>query len=72
MVHSSLLTIALATLAVFTSSIQGRAIEAVEKRQDGFHWINTWTSMPQLVESGNMPPSTFVRLSYNVHRRKLT
>jgi hypothetical protein len=68
MVHSSFLTIAFATLAVFAPSIQGRAIEAVEKRQDGFHWINTWTSMPQLVESSNMPPSPFVRISFKHHR----
>jgi hypothetical protein len=70
MVRSSLLTIASATLAVFIASIQGRAIEPVdvEERQDGSHWINTWTSMPQLVESGNMPPSPFVRVSCTLHR----
>ena len=36
---------------------------SLEERQDGFHWVDTWTSMPQLVESNNMPPSPFgVRL----------
>ncbi|KAF2000266.1 lipolytic protein-like protein G-D-S-L family [Amniculicola lignicola CBS 123094] len=30
-----------------------------EKRQDANHWVAAWTSMPQLVESGNMPPSPF-------------
>jgi hypothetical protein len=68
MVYSSILTVALATFAIFTPSIHGRAIEAVEKRQDGFHWVNTWTSMPQLVESSNMPPSPFVRVTYGVYQ----
>ncbi|KAH8885865.1 SGNH hydrolase [Thozetella sp. PMI_491] len=26
---------------------------------DDFHWVDTWTSMPQEVESSNMPPSPF-------------
>ncbi|KAG9189834.1 hypothetical protein G6011_06702 [Alternaria panax] len=34
-------------------------IEAVKKRQEASHWINTWTSMPQLVEWSNMPPAQF-------------
>lgn len=29
------------------------------ERQDDFHWVDTWTSMPQLVEPNNMPPSPF-------------
>ena len=60
--HSSILSVALATLAILSPSIHGRAIEPLGKRQDGFHWVNTWTSMPQLVESNNMPPSPFVSL----------
>lgn len=28
---------------------------------DDYHWVASWTSMPQLVESNNMPPSPFVR-----------
>lgn len=63
MVYSSIITVAFATLAIFSPTIQGRAIETVDKRQDGYHWVNTWTSMPQLVESGNMPPSPFVRIT---------
>ncbi|KAF2728536.1 lipolytic protein-like protein G-D-S-L family [Polyplosphaeria fusca] len=32
----------------------------IEQRQDAdYHWVNTWTSMPQLVESSNMPPSQY-------------
>jgi hypothetical protein len=72
MVYSSILTVAFATLAIFTPSIHGRAIEAVQKRQDGFHWVNTWTSMPQLVESSNMPPSPFVCIIYGVCQTRLT
>jgi hypothetical protein len=61
MVHS-FLTIAFATLAIISPGINARAIDTLDKRQDGYHWLNTWTSMPQLVESNNMPPSPFVYL----------
>lgn len=27
---------------------------------DDYHWVDTWTSMPQEVESSNMPPSPYV------------
>lgn len=29
---------------------------------EDYHWVATWTSMPQLVEQSNMPPSPFVSL----------
>lgn len=29
--------------------------------RQGGHWVNTWTSMPQLTEPGNMPPPPFTR-----------
>ncbi|KAK4235906.1 hypothetical protein C8A03DRAFT_17403 [Achaetomium macrosporum] len=29
------------------------------RADDGWHWVATWTSMPQLVEQSNMPPSPF-------------
>ena len=53
---------AVAAFAIFSTTASGRAIEplALETRQDGYHWVDTWTSMPQLVESSNMPPSPFV------------
>jgi hypothetical protein len=51
---SSFLFIAFA----FSPAANGRALD---KRQDGSHWVDTWTSMPQLVEQSNMPPSPFVR-----------
>jgi hypothetical protein len=25
------------------------------------HWVNTWVSMPQLTEPGNMPPGSFTQ-----------
>jgi len=37
----------------------------VEKRQTDYHWVDTWTSMPQLVEPDNLPPSPFVRSHYH-------
>ena len=27
----------------------------------GAHWVNTWTSMPQLTEPGNLPPAPFTQ-----------
>jgi hypothetical protein len=63
MVRISILHVAFATLAILSPAVRGLAIEPVEKRQDGYHWVNTWTSMPQLVESNNMPPSPFVRFT---------
>ena len=54
-------SVALAAFALATN-IQGLAIDPFAKRQDGSHWVDTWTSMPQLVESNNMPPSPYVRI----------
>ncbi|ERT01051.1 hypothetical protein HMPREF1624_02288 [Sporothrix schenckii ATCC 58251] len=34
-----------------------RAVPTLEA--DEGHWVDTWTSMPQLVEQSNMPPSAF-------------
>ncbi|KAF1937327.1 SGNH hydrolase, partial [Clathrospora elynae] len=59
MFYSSVLSATFATLSIFAPAVSGLAIEHIDKRQDGYHWINTWTSMPQLVESSNMPPSPF-------------
>lgn len=56
------LAVVFATLATLSSTVNGLAIETVDKRQDSNHWVDTWTSMPQLVESNNMPPSQFVSL----------
>jgi hypothetical protein len=60
MIYSSFLPVAFAALSILSPTVNGRAIEAI-KQQDASHWINTWTSMPQLVEASNMPPSEFVR-----------
>jgi hypothetical protein len=56
----SFFAVVLATIATLSATTSGRVIDAAEKRQDGSKWVTTWTSMPQLVESGNMPPSQFV------------
>ena len=53
---SHIFSVAFTALAVFGS---GGSARAVEKRQDESHWVSAWTSMPQLVESNNMPPSQF-------------
>lgn len=39
---------------------------------DDFHWVATWTSMPQLVEPENLPPAPFVRRSFLVTKGRLT
>lgn len=40
-------------------------LKALEKRQaNASHWVDTWTSMPQLVETANLPPSPFVGFSH--------
>ncbi|MFD6427051.1 SGNH/GDSL hydrolase family protein [Streptomyces sp. NPDC060198] len=38
----------------------GRSATA-HARQAGTHWVNTWTSMPQLTEPNNMPPAPFTQ-----------
>ncbi|KAF1958993.1 SGNH hydrolase [Byssothecium circinans] len=53
-----LLTLLFATSPLFTPT-SSRALPAGEKRQESSKWVSTWTSMPQLVESSNMPPSPF-------------
>ncbi|KAL6712561.1 hypothetical protein ACN47E_000438 [Coniothyrium glycines] len=59
MIHTSLVSWAIVVFATFPFQASSRATTAIEERQDGYHWVNTWTSMPQLVESSNMPPSPF-------------
>ncbi|KAF2751666.1 hypothetical protein M011DRAFT_434607 [Sporormia fimetaria CBS 119925] len=43
-------------LVAFSAQATTRTID---KRQDDSHWVTAWTSMPQLVETNNMPPSPF-------------
>ncbi len=60
-VAASLLLLSQQTVAVPTPEL---GCDVVSKRADeNYHWVATWTSMPQLVESSNMPPSPFVRTS---------
>ena len=63
----SLIAAALAAITIVPSPVGARALVPLEQRQEDFHWVNTWTSMPQLVESNNMPPSPFVGLFLNKH-----
>ena len=35
---------------------------SVTPRQEPNHWVSAWTSMPQLVEPDNLPPSPYVSL----------
>jgi hypothetical protein len=60
----SLLVTVLLDSVCLSSPVAGTPIgflKALEARQaNGSHWVDTWTSMPQLVETANLPPSPFV------------
>ncbi len=45
---------------------------ALTERADDNHWVATWASMPQLVESSNMPPSSFVCTSTRSDNRRIS
>jgi lysophospholipase L1-like esterase len=48
-------TSAVAALVLSAKPVNGRAETGTSSR----HWVNTWTSMPQLTEPGNLPPAPF-------------
>ncbi|KAF2841529.1 hypothetical protein M501DRAFT_970115 [Patellaria atrata CBS 101060] len=57
---SSFLALSLLSSTVSTAAIDVR--ELLQHRQANgseLHWVDTWTSMPQLVEQNNLPPSPF-------------
>ncbi|KAK3297435.1 SGNH hydrolase-type esterase domain-containing protein [Chaetomium fimeti] len=59
-IAASLLLLSPHTSAVPTPEDAGSSRDALAPRQDAdWHWVATWTSMPQLVEPNNMPPSPF-------------
>lgn len=55
---------ALKGLALLTLTPCAASAPSFQKRQNesDYHWVPTWTSMPQLVEPQNLPPAPFVRL----------
>ena len=62
---SRLLAVGLAASFIGFDAVNARAVlngDILEARQNGsdFHWVDTWVSMPQLVESNNLPPSPYV------------
>src|SRR5262245_33816153 len=48
---------------VLNGSGQGAAAHAgtVSRPRPPGHWVDTWVSMPQLTEPGNMPPAPFTQ-----------
>ncbi|KAI1750684.1 SGNH hydrolase-type esterase domain-containing protein [Xylaria castorea] len=51
-----------AACLLWTTCVVGSPLDAekLKQRQDAdSHWVATWTSMPQLVEQSNLPPSPF-------------
>lgn len=51
----------LALLALTTPAASSPSFQKRQNESD-YHWVSTWTSMPQLVEPDNLPPAPFVRL----------
>jgi lysophospholipase L1-like esterase len=54
----SITNVLLATVVVAMSPAAGIATSHPEVSR---HWVNTWASMPQLTEPGNMPPAPFTQ-----------
>ena len=49
----------LALLALATPTASSPSFQKRQNESD-YHWVPTWTSMPQLVEPQNLPPAPFV------------
>lgn len=58
------LTVGAALLCVLSNYASAAPVEAaaIPKHKEDYHWVDTWTSMQQIVEPGNLPPAPFVRL----------
>lgn len=68
----NVLTVLLAATSVFATptslnskrdtffTINDNAID-----RKGWHWVDTWTAMPQLTESTNLPNPPYVRFVFN-------
>lgn len=55
-------TVAAAVAVVLTTQgITGRDVVPAGPESSRPHWVNTWTSMPQLTEPGNLPPAPFTQ-----------
>ncbi|KAI0425715.1 SGNH hydrolase-type esterase domain-containing protein [Xylaria sp. FL1042] len=60
MMKFKLLSAAACLLWITCVSGSPLGIQKLERKQDAdSHWVATWTSMPQLVEQSNLPPSPF-------------
>lgn len=51
-----------------STSVGGRADNQIDTQIDEFHWVATWTAMPQLVEPANLPPEPFVCFESSLHK----
>ncbi|RDB26787.1 hypothetical protein Hypma_005279 [Hypsizygus marmoreus] len=59
MLGLKVLATVLITVSAVLPSVRASVVP-VEKRED-YHWIDTWTNMPQLVEQNNLPPAPFLQ-----------
>jgi hypothetical protein len=61
MLATKSLDLAFKALAFLNFPNKAAAARAVEARSENSnHWVATWTSMPQIVEPNNLPPTPFV------------
>ena len=51
------------TLLALTTTAASLPSHQKRQNESDYHWVPTWTSMPQLVEPNNLPPAPFVRLN---------
>ncbi|GII24007.1 SGNH hydrolase [Planosporangium mesophilum] len=68
---SSIIGVAVAGALIATVGVTASSAQAVSPQAGAVgvlvvpgmngHWVNTWVSMPQLTEPGNMPPAPFTR-----------
>ncbi|KAF3220670.1 hypothetical protein TWF679_008865 [Orbilia oligospora] len=47
------------TLVALAATVLSASAASLEKRVHNGHWVNTWASMPQLTEPGNLPPAPY-------------
>lgn len=59
----------IALCAHLVSSYPFLARETYDTKADS-HWVNIWTTMPQLVEPSNLPPIPFVRWTFLPREKK--
>ncbi len=58
-IWAGLVAVQLVSTPWATALPSGQELGGVQLVAADDHWVDTWTSMPQLVEQDNLPPSPF-------------